>query len=182
MKLNYLSLTIVLSVIFIGLSTWVVLDSNKEVAEAIEARKQMNALEQIVGQLGPHPVFNEDLVGKVVVLNVWAGWCRPCLNEIPELNEMYQAFKGDNIRFIALSSEDEGSDNAALEKAGLFFDYEKLSLSPKEIKVLQSLKLDHEGRGIPLNIILDREGHIVHYAIGYSEENVQQMREIISSL
>ena len=44
-----------------------------------------------------------DLKGKYVYVDVWATWCKPCLNEIPYLKELEATYKDKNIRFVSLS-------------------------------------------------------------------------------
>src|SRR5260370_5728317 len=44
--------------------------------------------------------------GKVVVLNFWATWCRPCRKEIPDLESLYQQFKDQGLVILAISDED----------------------------------------------------------------------------
>lgn len=39
----------------------------------------------------------------LVVLNYWATWCKPCIAEMPELNEVKRQYEGENIAFISLS-------------------------------------------------------------------------------
>lgn len=45
----------------------------------------------------------EDLKGKYVYIDVWATWCGPCLQEIPNLQKLGQAYRGKNIEFVSLS-------------------------------------------------------------------------------
>ncbi|MFR1024985.1 MAG: TlpA disulfide reductase family protein [Parasutterella sp.] len=44
-----------------------------------------------------------DYKGKVVVLNVWATWCRPCVAEIPELITAQNALKNSDVRVIGVA-------------------------------------------------------------------------------
>jgi len=43
--------------------------------------------------------------GKVIYLDFWASWCRPCKNEMPYSLKMQQYFKGKDIVFLYLSSD-----------------------------------------------------------------------------
>ena len=64
----------------------------------------------------PAPMFNSvdiqgkpqqlaDYKGKVVLVNIWATWCEPCRNEMPQLDKLYQSKKGRG--FIVLGMSDE---------------------------------------------------------------------------
>lgn len=44
-----------------------------------------------------------DFGGKVLVLNFWATWCMPCLQEIPSLNQFQQEFSKDGVVVVAVS-------------------------------------------------------------------------------
>ena len=55
-----------------------------------------------------------DYKGKVVVLNVWATWCRPCVAEIPELITAQNALKNSDVRVIGeLTAETSISKNSS---------------------------------------------------------------------
>ena len=41
--------------------------------------------------------------GKVLVLNFWATWCTPCLQELPSLNQFQQQFAGSGVVVVAIS-------------------------------------------------------------------------------
>lgn len=45
------------------------------------------------------------LKGKWVFINYWAGWCQPCLDEIPELNRFYAQNKKNNVAVFAVNFE-----------------------------------------------------------------------------
>lgn len=48
-----------------------------------------------------------DLGGKVVVLEFWASWCEPFVDEIPRLNELVEKFRDKPVVFIAVTDESE---------------------------------------------------------------------------
>jgi uncharacterized protein (TIGR03435 family) len=55
------------------------------------------------------------LEGKVVVLEMWATWCGPCIAAIPHLNELAERFKGRPIVFISVTDEEPGLVQAFLK-------------------------------------------------------------------
>jgi thiol-disulfide isomerase/thioredoxin len=52
----------------------------------------------------PHRL--QDYAGKVVLINAWATWCLPCLEEMPQLDELYRERKNDGLMVFGLSIED----------------------------------------------------------------------------
>lgn len=49
----------------------------------------------------------EDLKGKYVLIDIWATWCAPCIQEIPFLKEMEEKYRGKNIEFVSISVDEE---------------------------------------------------------------------------
>lgn len=43
--------------------------------------------------------------GKIVLVNLWATWCKPCVYELPALEKLHQKYQDQNVKVIALSIE-----------------------------------------------------------------------------
>jgi cytochrome c biogenesis protein CcmG, thiol:disulfide interchange protein DsbE len=56
-----------------------------------------------------HTVNLHDLHGQVIVLNFWATWCAPCVEEMPSLEQLQERFKGKGITVLAVSIDDDGN-------------------------------------------------------------------------
>lgn len=50
--------------------------------------------------------------GKVVLLDFWATWCKPCLAEIPKLKELYAKYNAQGFEILGMDSETLGQDEA----------------------------------------------------------------------
>lgn len=91
--------------------------------------------------------------GKVVVLNLWATWCVPCIKEMPSLQRLSAKLGGKDVAVMAMSQDRAGAKIVApfLEKHGL--KTLPVYLDPKGA-VLRALA----GRGLPTTLVIDREG------------------------
>jgi thiol-disulfide isomerase/thioredoxin len=54
----------------------------------------------------------ESLKGKVVVVNFWATWCKPCQHEIPDLSKVYDEYKARGVVMLGVMTDDP--DNQTL--------------------------------------------------------------------
>jgi thiol-disulfide isomerase/thioredoxin len=61
------------------------------------------------------PVSIEGLKGKVVVLDVWATWCGPCVAEMPKMKALYARYKDRGVEFIGVSL-DQPEEEGGLDK------------------------------------------------------------------
>lgn len=72
--------------------------------------------------LPEQPVANasfQALAGKAVVLEYWATWCAPCVEEIPHLNELAQKFKDRPIVFLSVTDEEPEVVEGFLKKRSI---------------------------------------------------------------
>lgn len=102
-----------------------------------------------------------DYSGKVVLLNVWATWCAPCLKEIPALNRVQEDYVDQGLIVLSLSDEpkedlDEFSQTVELKTvSGMVPDSEGL---PRLLKSGFELR--------PTTLLIDREGNVRKYMLG----------------
>ena len=48
-------------------------------------------------------ISNESIKGKYYLIDFWATWCPPCVEEIPELSRVYEKYKGRKLEVLSLS-------------------------------------------------------------------------------
>ncbi len=91
--------------------------------------------------------------GEVIVLNLWATWCAPCLEEMPTLGAVQRRF-GDRLRVIPISVDAEGQRARAQAQLA---ELSGGSL-PFLIDMTRGVPFDVQAPGLPVTIIYDREG------------------------
>jgi cytochrome c biogenesis protein CcmG/thiol:disulfide interchange protein DsbE len=110
----------------------------------------------------------EDLRGSVVLVNLWATWCPPCLQEMPTLNAFYEKYKDQGFVLIGVNQE-ESRDIVApfVEDFGLSFP---IWLDEKPLAQVAFKTVN-----LPSSYVIDRDGRIrLMWIGGISEKNLEQ--------
>ena len=95
-----------------------------------------------------------DLRGEVVLLDFWAGWCRPCRRSIPVLNRVH-ARLGDRVRMFGINVE-SGEPAANVRRSHRSFGARFPSLQDERLAAQTAFAVE----GIPTLVLVDREGTI----------------------
>jgi len=110
--------------------------------------------------LGGKMVSLTDYRGKVILLNIWATWCPPCVEEMPSMQKLYQELKDESFEILAVSIDVSGA------KAVLpFMKKHKLSF-PALTDTKGAIKSLYQTTGVPESFIIDKDGIIVEKVIG----------------
>lgn len=97
------------------------------------------------------------LRGHVVVLNVWASWCAPCIAESPALQAVHLATEGQGVRFVGINTEADTSAALAHEKR---FDVTYPSLHDESGRLLLALRGSTSPKALPSTLVLDKQGRV----------------------
>lgn len=114
------------------------------------------------------------LKGKVVVLNFWFLACKPCRQEMPELNELVSKYKGRGVIFLGLGLDGEDAIQKFLQKTP--FNY---SIVPN------TTELSYKTFGIsswPTHIVVDQDGIIRLVDVGNTTDNLKQLKKTLAEL
>lgn len=128
--------------------------------------------------LSGQDVSIEDHFGEVVLVNVWATWCGPCLVEMPSIQSSYERFRGRGFTVLAVSVDagpgHRGEVSEFVSKHGLAFP---VLLDP-ENRISRMLRI----LGVPETFVLNREGCIVKRVIGAADWDSPANRALIEQL
>lgn len=113
-----------------------------------------------------------DYRGKVVILDFWATWCPPCVKEIPHFNELALEYADSGLAVLGVSVDREGAETVRKFQAGTKMSYPVVMYNQPTYDEYQSyLPKDQQG-GIPFTFVIDREGRIRNYYVGYRSKEV----------
>ncbi len=106
-----------------------------------------------------------DFDGKVVVVNLWASWCGPCRNEVPEYEKVRKEYAGRDVEFIGLTTEDPRTSSDRVRQFAHSFNFGfRLGWADHET----AFTLMNGNRSIPQTLVIARDGRIISHWNGYS--------------
>ena len=122
------------------------------------------------------PINSSDYAGKVIVLNFWASWCKPCEQEARELEEAYQYYKPENeVVFLGLAYVDTPPNSLGyLEKFGITY--------PNGPDLGTSVSQMFRVKGVPETFIIDKQGRLAYFKAGpftSLEEIIQTVNAVV---
>lgn len=108
----------------------------------------------------------EELKGKIVVLNFWFIACKPCIMEMPDLNELVAKYEGKDVVFLAIAMDGDSDLEKFLEKTP--FDYQ---IIPSGSEIANK----YEVLGFPTHVVIDQGSKISFMTSGLSNITVQSL-------
>ena len=118
-----------------------------------------------------------DYKGKVVLLNIWATWCAPCIEEMPSMQKLYQELKESDFEILAVSI-----DQAGAQAVAPFMQRYKLSF-PALINPEGTIQNLYGTTGVPESFVLDKKGVVRKVVIGpidwYTPEVIRFFRGLL---
>jgi cytochrome c biogenesis protein CcmG/thiol:disulfide interchange protein DsbE len=94
-----------------------------------------------------------DQRGKVVLLNVWATWCHPCRDEIPELRVLHNRYSSRGFELVGVSVDADGNDDGIKAFMKEFEMTYPIWRDPGERVSAQFLVF-----GVPATFLIDKQG------------------------
>lgn len=107
---------------------------------------------------------NEFSKHKVTMINFWEPWCGPCVNEMPEIEKLYENYKDKGLYIIGVfSSTDQLEDvKSVIASAGTTYP---IATYDEAFDIYQT-------GYVPTTIFIDQNGHILPASNGYSEHAI----------
>jgi len=138
-------------------------------------KKETKLVDKIkLKDLQGNPIDLNDYQGKALFINVWATWCKPCIQEMPSIASAQKTLNGKPIEFFFAS--DEGK-----ERIELFEAKQKLGLRYVQLENMDALEI----LALPQTYILNNKGDVVFSEAGFrqwdDEANIELLNRIIET-
>ncbi|NWG71485.1 MAG: TlpA family protein disulfide reductase [Parvularculaceae bacterium] len=115
--------------------------------------------------------------GKVVLVNFWATWCPPCLEELPSLDRLQGALGGEDFQVVAIAADARGPEVARrfLDRLGI----ENLALyQDPRLALVSSVG---GANVLPVSILYDRRGREIGRLVGEADWQSPEARALITN-
>ncbi|HKJ04951.1 MAG TPA: TlpA disulfide reductase family protein [Geopsychrobacteraceae bacterium] len=117
-----------------------------------------------------------DFKGKIVMINFWATWCPPCIEEMPSMEKLYKKLGKEDFVILAINIEPDAREYVA----------EFLAKNPYTYPVLldgESLVQELYGAyRLPETVIVNRQGEIVNRVVGGRDWMDETMIQLLASM
>ena len=121
------------------------------------------------------PVSLEALRGRVVLVNFWATWCKPCEDEMPAMERLYGSLEGQPFELLAVSVDDDAEQVEAFRQ--------RLALSfPILLDPSKEVAGAYQSYRFPETYLIDRDGTLVARYVGPREWDAPEYRDRIRRL
>lgn len=88
----------------------------------------------------------------LIMVNMWEPWCGPCVGEMPDIEKLYQTFKGMGFVVLGVTSETNDSDiNSVISSTGVTYPI------LRDAKGFESFRTDY----VPTTVFFDGHGHLL---------------------
>lgn len=125
------------------------------------------------------PVSAADYDGKVLLLNFWASWCGPCVEEMPMLSRLQEAYSAKGLRVLGIALDDPERAMAFAKEMALAYP---VLVGGADV-VVTGRRYGNSSGMLPFSVLIDREGVIrwVHLGLLESEKLEQQIQALFRS-
>lgn len=130
------------------------------------------------------PFYKEYLDSDAVIcVNLWATWCKPCIEEMPMLNEIKKTYSGKNVRFISLSVDTDSVKLVQFIEKGTFefkdITLENLAYKTAILNFLNEKPLDNKINSyrVPATYLI-QDKKVKHRIIGNINNKLELTKEI----
>ncbi|PRX29084.1 thiol-disulfide isomerase/thioredoxin [Paraburkholderia sp. BL18I3N2] len=152
----------------------------EEVAHAAQPASSQSA----VGQLWTAAVTTVDgkpqtlsvLKGHPIVVNFWASWCGPCVEETPALSQLQRDYAKKGIQFVGLGVDSEKNVQAFLQKVKVAYPIYITGFGGADL----ARAFGNTAGGLPFTVVIDAKGNIRSTKLGQIDP--QALKQTLDTL
>jgi len=143
---------------------WVTHDS--DVAYAAQPDTQQGAVQQLwtapVTSVDGKPQSLSLLKGHPIVVNFWASWCGPCVEEMPELSQIQREYAKKGIQFVGLGVDSAKNIQTFLQKVKVAYPIYVTGFGGADL----ARTFGNNAGGLPFTVVIDAKGNIRSTKLG----------------
>ncbi|WMS86429.1 TlpA disulfide reductase family protein [Pleionea litopenaei] len=117
----------------------------------------------------------QDAHGKVIYVDFWASWCKPCRHSFPWMNDMKRKYESHGLSIITVNLDKERHlAEGFLKENPAEFDiiYDENGDTARQFKL----------KGMPMSFVIDRSGKPVSSHVGFNEEKQKEYENELRKL
>ncbi|MFC0694041.1 TlpA family protein disulfide reductase [Paraburkholderia humisilvae] len=158
----------------VAASHWMLGDSLTKVAHAAAPASTL-APASAVDQLWSASVTNVDgkpqslslLKGRPVVINFWASWCGPCVEEMPSLSQLHREYAKKGIEFVGLGVDSDKNIKAFLQKVRVDYPIYVIGFGGADL----ARAFGNNAGALPFTVVIDAKGVVRSTKLGQIQPN-----------
>ena len=153
---------------------------NTEVAQAAQPVPGQNAVQQLwsapVTSVDGKPQSLSLLKGHPIVVNFWASWCGPCVEEMPALSQLQRDYAKKGIQFVGLGVDSDKNVQTFLQKVKVAYPVYVTGFGGADL----ARAFGNTAGGLPFTVVIDAKGNIRSTKLGQIDP--QTLKQTLDAL
>ena len=142
------------------------MNGDAEIAHAAQPASQQSPVDQLwaaaVTNVDGKPQSLSMLKGHPIVVNFWASWCGPCVEEMPALSQLQREYKKKGIQFVGLGVDSDKNVQAFLQKVKVAYPVYVTGFGGADL----ARAFGNNAGGLPFTVVIDAKGNVRSTKLG----------------